>query len=304
MHQSVIRRTLAAGASAAVAVTGMAAFTAPATAATSGPVPFTCQVPVLGERSFTLVADTNLPEKVEKGKAVAVSFTATVTAPDNVRGGATLFGTSVEGTAKVVAKAGTQNLPVTANVALTTIPTTPNTELVLPVSGSTTWTPTTLGTQQITLPSFEATLSFPQAGGAPRELGPITCAAAAGASTVVDTVEVVESATTPPTTPPPATPGVAQATKTTSTVKYKKKAKKAVVKVAVANADGTAAAGKVKVVMKKGKKKATSTVTLNAKGKGKAAFKKIAPGKYKLTVKYTGSDASKKSQKKSNVKIK
>ncbi len=59
----------------------------------------------------------------------------------------------------------------------------------------------------------------------------------------------------------------------------------------MANADGTAAAGDVKVVMKKGKKKFKSTVTLNAKGKGKAAFTKVAPGKYKLTVKYAGSDS-------------
>ncbi len=45
MHQSVLRRTLAAGASAAIAVTGMAALAAPASAQ-SAHIAFNCNLVV------------------------------------------------------------------------------------------------------------------------------------------------------------------------------------------------------------------------------------------------------------------
>ena len=90
--------------------------------------------------------------------------------------------------------------------------------------------------------------------------------------------------------------------------KDKKKAKKVVTKVTVANVDGSAAAGKVTARLKKGKKNVGKAVTvkLNKKGVKKVVFKKanLKKGKYKIVLKYKGSDASKKSNKKVNFKVK
>ncbi|WP_185995834.1 hypothetical protein [Nocardioides campestrisoli] len=297
MHQSVIRRTLAAGASAAVAVTGLAAFAAPASAQ-SAPITFNCNLyGGLLTSQFTAVADTNVPATVATGSSTAIDFTATITVPVETATTARALGSSVSGTAKTATTIDGAAAPATATFSQSTGTSGPL-EIKVAGKGDAPYVAATAGTKAIKLAGFTATLALKNDAGTVTEV-PVDCTAVSGADTTVDTFTVADGATPPP---PPA--AEVQATKTKATATYKKKAKKAVVKVSVANADGTAAAGDVKVVMKKGKKKFKSTVTLNAKGKGKAAFKKVAPGKYKLTVKYTGSDASKKSQKKSNVKIK
>lgn len=306
MRTSRFRQSLAAGASVAIAAAGLAAFAPTATAA-SGDMTFDCTFSLLGVKPTKTVADTNLPEKVELGKEINVGFTATVSAPDDIRSTAIyLYGKEVEGTATVDTTVGADKVPATATVPRTTIPETENTELVINVAGSGKWKPTALGKQEVKLTGYTASLSFPQPTGAPKTLQ-VPCVPNAATSTLIDTVEVVPAATPTPTPTPEPPAADVQKTETSAKVKYKKKAKKVVTKVQVANEDDTAASGDVKVILKKGKKKVgkAQTVTLNKKGKKKVVFKKVAgKGKYTLIAKYKGSDESKKSMTKVKFKIK
>lgn len=275
-----LRRTLATTASVAIASAGLAAL-APTASAVSEEMNFDCTVSILGVKTFKTLADTNLPDSVEQGKKVKVGFTATVTAPDDIRGSAAyLYGSKVEGTADIDVTIGSDSVKATTDLPLSDVPA--SGEWPLQVAGSGTWTPSTVGSQEVRLNGYTANLSFPQAGGTAKTLA-VPCEVNKDTNNVVDTVEV--------------TPSTVQATKTTGTVKYKKKAKKVVAKVQVTNADGTAAAGDVQAVLKQGKKKVKTKVALNKKGKKKIVFTKVAKkGKYTLVLKYKGSDSSTKSK--------
>lgn len=288
MRTTPIRRAVAAGASVAVATVGLAAF-APAAQA-EATADFTCTVSLLGDKQFTVTADTDLPSSVEQGKKVSYKFTATVSVPDDVRGAARLFfGEEVQGNAAIQAKVGATAAPVVAQLPRMEVPAETG-PLVLDVAGSGSWTPTQLGQQDVTVSGFTANLTFIKGGTPAADPIALPCVAPSSGPVVIDTVNVTKA--------------TVQSTSTTAKVKVAKKAKKATATVKVVNADKSAATGKVKLTLKKGKKKAgTKTVALNKKGQAKAVFKKLKKGKYTLVAQYQGNAGSKKSQKKVTFRV-
>ncbi len=90
-------------------------------------------------------------------------------------------------------------------------------------------------------------------------------------------------------------------------VKVAKKAttkKKGKLKVTVKDLDEVAATGKVKVTLKKGKQTKKANAKVNKKGIANVKLPKLAKGKWKATVKYTGDANYKKASKKKNIKVK
>lgn len=285
MRIARFRRSLAAGASAALVTAGLAALAPAAHAAPGDEMIYDCELSLLGTQPFTTVASTNLSDEVERGSKTRVRFQATVRAADNIRNTAlVLFGPEVSGTAKVDVSIGGQSVTADATIPRTEIPDTPDTELVLDVSGRVAWTPKGKGNQEVHLTGYEANLVFHKEDGSTAEL-PVPCTANAETDTLIDTVKVV----------PPSVK------KSNIKVKanYKKKAKRVVTNVTVRSA-GKPAKGKVRVVLKKGKKNVAKPrlVKLNKKGKKKLVFKKVrAKGKYRVIVNYRGNKNTKKSKK-------
>jgi hypothetical protein len=289
MRTSALRRSIAAGASVAVAAVGMASF-APAAQAESASLTFNCKL--LGgfvSADFTTVADTTLPTSVPLGSSTPIDFSATITVPESTANTARTFGETVKGSAAIAttvndaAAAATATLPSTS-IAGTTGP------LVLKVTGSSTapYVADAAGKKTVKLASYTADLVFTKSATGTETKVDVQCTAAAGADTTVDKFDVID----------PNAPAV-QKTSTEASAVYKKKAKKVVAKVEVLNADESAATGDVKVVLKKGNKKVGKavTVSLNKKGKAKTVFTKVAKkGKYTVQANYKGSDASKKSK--------
>lgn len=282
------RRAVAAFASTAVAAAGLAALTPAATAA-SGPVDFSCDVPLLGKTAFAVDADTDLPATVVAGKKVTFRFTAKVSAPDSVRGSAlAFFGEKVTGGAAVSTTVGGSAAAVAANLPVTTIPAAAG-PLDLTVAGQGSWTPTGTGAQDVKVSGFTANLKFIKGGVESNDPLAIPCSVAT--PVVVDTV-TVKAAAKP------------SASKTTAKVKYSKKSKKATVSTSV-KVGKSAASGKVKIKLAKGKKTVKSVTVKLRKGKASASFKKIAnKGKYTATVSYAGSSSVKKSSKKVTFTVK
>ncbi|WP_110182547.1 hypothetical protein [Nocardioides solisilvae] len=292
MRNSVLRRVAATGASLAVASVGLAAF-APSATAASGEMTFNCKLlNGFSSADFTTVADTDLPASVQLGSSTPVNFTATITIPEATANLARNFGSTVEGKAAIATTINDAAAP--ASVTLPATSTGTSGPLVLSVAGTAdaAYVADSAGKKTVKLTGYNADLVFKNAAGTATPVD-AKCTAAPTADTTVDTFDVID----------PNAPAV-QATETTATTKYKKKQAKLVAKVEVLNEDGSAAAGDVKMVLKKGKKKAKASVTLNKKGKGKNAFTKVAPGKYKLVVKYKGSETSKKSKETLTVKVK
>lgn len=286
MRTNIFRRAVVAGATVAVATAGLAAVTSTSANAASDPADFVCTVSILGEKPFTVTADTNLPATVEQGKPVTFGFTARVSVPDDVRSTARfVFGEEVKGSADISATAGGVAAPVVADLPVTTIPAETG-PLVLDVAGTGKWTPTTVGSQEIRVSGFTTSLTFIKGGvESPTPLS-VPCVAPASGPVLVDTVEVTKAVT----------PAVV-ATKTTAKAKYAKKTKKATVNVKVVNNKKKAVKGKVKLTLKKGKKVVgKKTVTLNKKGVAKGVFKVKAKGKYTVVAQYQGTKTTKKSK--------
>ncbi|WP_104105839.1 DUF6801 domain-containing protein [Nocardioides sp. 616] len=315
MRNSSLRRSLAAGASIAVAAAGFAAF-APSATAASGNITFNCNLDIGGglvvPSDFTTVADTNLPASVALGSSTPVAFTSTITVPATTADAArNLLGDTVAGTASIATTINGAAAPATAPVPTTSLGAA-GTPLVLSIAGSGTanYVADTAGTKVVKVPNYTAALVFTNSGstaaGTPVA---VSCTAATGADTTVDTFTVTDPNAPVPTPTPTPTPAPAAQDTTTKVVKatYKKKAKKLVTLVQVRNEDKTAAAGDVKLVLKKGNKKIgkTVTVTLNKKGKATNVFTKISKkGKYTLKANYKGADLSKRSKTTYTIKIK
>ncbi|WP_101524882.1 hypothetical protein [Nocardioides houyundeii] len=296
MRTSALRRSIAAGASVAVAAVGMASF-APAAQAESAKMTFNCKL--LGglvAADFTTVADTTLPASVSLGSSTQIDFSATITVPESTANTARTFGETVQGSAAIATTVDGQAAAATATLPSTNIAGTTG-ALALKVTGSSSapYVADKAGKKTVKLASYTADLVFVKAATGTQTKVDVVCNAAADANTTVDTFNVVD-----PNAP-------VQKTTTDATAVYKKKAKKVVAKVEVLNADDTAATGDVKLVLKKGNKKVGKavTVSLNKKGKAKNVFTKVTKkGKYTLKVNFKGSDASKKSNAKVKLVIK
>ncbi|WP_104105840.1 hypothetical protein [Nocardioides sp. 616] len=297
MRTSALRRSIAAGASVAVAAVGMASF-APAAQAESAKMTFNCKL--LGglvSADFTTVADTTLPASVPLGSSTQIDFSATITVPESTANTARTFGETVQGSAAIATTVDGQAAAATATLPATNIAgTTGALDLKVTGSSSAPYVADKAGKKTVKLASYTADLVFVKAATGTQTKVDVVCNAAADANTAVDTFNVVD----------PNAPAV-QKTSTEASAVYKKKAKKVVAKVEVLNADDSAATGDVKLVLKKGNKKVGKavTVSLNKKGKAKNVFTKVAKkGKYTLKVNYKGSDASKKSSSKVKLVIK
>ncbi|WP_114422142.1 VCBS domain-containing protein [Nocardioides houyundeii] len=296
MRTSALRRSIAAGASVAVAAVGMASF-APAAQAESAKMTFNCKL--LGglvAADFTTVADTTLPASVSLGSSTQIDFSATITVPESTANTARTFGETVQGSAAIATTVDGQAAAAAATLPSTNIAGTTG-ALALKVTGSSSapYVADKAGKKTVKLASYTADLVFVKAATGTQTKVDVVCNAAADANTTVDTFNVVD-----PNAP-------VQKTTTDATAVYKKKAKKVVAKVEVLNADDTAATGDVKLVLKKGNKKVGKavTVSLNKKGKAKNVFTKVTKkGKYTLKVNFKGSDASKKSNAKVKLVIK
>ncbi|WP_114422141.1 hypothetical protein [Nocardioides houyundeii] len=311
MRNSSLRRSLAAGASIAVAAAGFAAF-APSASAASASVTYNCTL--LGgflTSNFTTVSDTNVPATVALGSSTPIGFSATITVPAATAGTARALGDKVAGTASIATTINGVAAPASATIPSTPLGTAGDLVLTISGSGTANYVADTAGVKTIKAPSYTADLVFTNSSTGGTTPVDVNCTAATGADTTVDTFTVTDPnapAPTPTPTPTP-TPAPAVQASTTKVLKanYKKKAKKLVTRVQVRNEDKTAAAGDVKLVLKKGNKKVgkTVTVTLNKKGKAKHVFTKISKkGKYTLKANYKGADLSKRSKTTYTIKIK
>lgn len=314
-------------AASALLVGGAALVVAPANAA-SVVLNYDCDVPIVGQKVFTVVADTDAPATLAANTSVGISSTAQVTVPadliDLMRG--ILGARFISGTSDVKQSLnGVESTNVLA-IARTAVPA--SGAMTVPAAGPGGTLPAgTVGqTYTITAGDFLAKMVIEKADGSTQNFD-IPCVVQAGQDVTVDTVTVADQTTppttpptttpttTPPTTPPATTPTTAPTTaptvapvvkadsSTTAKAKYAAATKKATVKVAVKAATGSAT-GRVKVTLKKGSKK-VKTVTVNlAGGKAKATFKKIAAsGKYKVVVAYAGSSTTNASSARTSFKV-
>jgi Bacterial Ig-like domain (group 3) len=152
--------------------------------------------------------------------------------------------------------------------------------------------PTAAGSLPLSVTGLDGDISMTVSFGNLKSTYPLDCTMNEGAAPATAEVAVAKA--------PVAAPA---ATKTAVKTAYAKKAKKLTAKVTVTSAKAKPA-GKATLVLKKGKKQ-VGKATVNIKnGSAKAVFKKIAKGKYKLTVKYAGNKSFKASNKTVTVKIK
>ncbi|WP_162599910.1 hypothetical protein [Nocardioides solisilvae] len=193
MHSSVLRRTLAAGASLAVAGAGIAALGSSATAQ-SASLSYDCLLLGSIESTFTTVADTDLPAQVTVGSTTPVQVTATITVPEGTANAARGLGTSVSGTATINATIGGVATPATVTVPATS--TGASGPLVLNVSGAldAPYVADAAGNKIVEADSYTANLTFTGGAFDPFNVG-VTCESPDSQDTTVDTFTVVESET-------------------------------------------------------------------------------------------------------------
>lgn len=278
-----IRRFAATGAGLALAATGMAISMSPAQAE-SATLNYTCEVPALGGKTFTVVADTSAPAKMQAGTSTKASITAKVTIPEDVAGliSGALGASTVEGTASSTTTVNGKNRAVDLTIPNTEIP---DGELTIVASGAAKIAATKAGKLVLGTGDFSADLLFLKEDGSEALAAEVPCTLDEGQNATVDTVKVVK------------------AKSTTKVQKVKGKKKKAVVKVKVKSKTSAKATGKVKITLK-GPKKVTKKVKVNKKGVAKVTVKKLKKGKYKVVAKYLGNKNVKASKGKAKGKVK
>ena len=293
MRTILLRRAAALGASAALAVGGLAALSPAATAASTS-LKFNCSASILKDQEFVLDVEIELPESVNVGDAVESSFSGTVSAPESVRSAAygLLQGRALGGTAVVKGSFGGQAIELAADVPRTDIPSA-GPGMSLAVAGGGKWVAKEVGTHDVTIPGFTAALVMTKADDSTTNLA-VNCEAKAP-DAVVGTVKVTKAM------------GKAKSVTTVKKAKFAKKKKRINVTAQVRTADKKAAKGKVKVTLKQGKKtvKVIKGKKLNKKGIAKVNFTKITKkGKYKVIVQYQGNKNLKKSKKNRVIRVK
>lgn len=245
--------------------------TSPAAHAESDELTYTCTVPILGDQSFTVVADTNAPASVTVGDTFTPKVTATVTIPENVRGA--VYGLLDARTAEGTGQAQTLVDGVASTVDLSV----PTTEI--PDSGSLTVVATGTGAPveateagEIVLSTgdFTSHLEFKKEDGSEALTADVPCSLDEGQDATVDTVTVITQAC-----------ATAQ-DQAKDASKALTKAKAAVTKSAKAVKKAKKALKKAKKALKKAKKTKKAKKIKAAKKKLKKAKKQLKQSKKKL----------------------
>lgn len=267
------RRGAAAAAATACLVAGGLS-TAPATAASAALV-YTCTVPAVGAKTFTVSLDTDAADSIAFGEKITPALSASLTIPEDLAN-------SLRGLqAKKASGSSSQDLVVdgvTATVAMTikesVVP--PNGPIVLDATGTLAeMTGKRAGTPiAITAANLTATLTFTQANGTPA-FGPVTvpCTLNPGQNPVVDSIAVTKDAT-----------------KTVVRAPNIAKGKVAKARIKVTSEHGVVPVGKVKAILKRGSAKVMAVKAKLVDGKVKVPFKALRKaGKYTVVAKYLGS---------------
>lgn len=290
-------RTLAAGSALALAAAGSAMLASPATAAESGLLNYTCNFPVLGDRTVT--GKHVIDDSVVYGGTVGVS--SDITIPEDVRAGLhdLLLAREVAGSITNQAKAANLlDIAVEQVIPKTAVPSSGT--MTLTARGGVDTTPYVAAApagasiniglnDRADAPEIEAELFTYTAEGTEAGPLPVPCELIDGQNLAIGDVAVVQAKT-----------------KTAAKLAYKKKAKKMVAKVTLdARQSGATVDGTVKFTLKRGKKTVgNKTVELKANEKAKAVFKKVKKsGKYKVVAKYVGTDNFVKSKGNAKKKI-
>lgn len=257
-------RKIAATATLALAAGSLSTIAmAPAAQAESAALNYTCGVPILGDQTFTVVADTDAPDSIGVGDTFTPTVTSTVTIPDNVSGAikGILGAETAEGTAVAQTLVNGEPSSVDLTVPVTQIPDGPL-EVVATGEGAPV-TASEPGEIELTTGDFSSHLLFKKADGSEALTADVDCTLDEGQDATVDTVTVVTAEC-----------AAAQdaADKSAATLA---KAKAAVAK-------KQKAAKKTKKQLKKAKKALKKAKKANKKAKAKKAKKKVK----KLTKKY------------------
>lgn len=282
-------RKVAAASAVAVATAGLSVATlAPAAQAESDQLTYTCTVPVLGDKTFTVVADTNAPARLASGKKVRPKVTATVTIPEDVVGliHGVLGARSVDGTAVVDTVVNGATKQVEMTVPSTEVPASGPLEIVATGTGDA--LRAGKAGSRITMLSggFSSLLSFKKEDGSTALDADVPCTLDEGQDATVDTIKVVKAPS-----------------KTRATVKFRKAKKVLAYKTTVRSS--AKVTGKVRLVIKRNGKKVRSVkVKLNKRGVAKYNLKRVKKGKYVATAKYLGNSNAKKSSDKVKVRVK
>jgi len=283
-YSKKFRAAAVAGAS-ALTLGGTALMAAPAQA-TTGLVDYSCQVPIVGAKTFQVEVDSDAPATLAAGTSKDLKGTAKVIVPGDLAGlmGGVLKATTIKGTAKVDTSLDGAAQSSTFAIADTPVPA--SGDMTVNASGPLyTVTAGAAGTTHtIVANSFTADMYLYNAAGA--EVGHFEIPCTPGTPPTVDTITASAAAA---------------ATKTTVKAKYVKAKKTVQANVAV---KGTKT-GKVAVQLKLGKKVVKKATVKLKNGKAVAKFAKIKKkGKYTVIAKLAAGKGYKASTGKTTVKVK
>lgn len=197
-----VRRSAAAGLSAALAAVGLAAI-APAAQSASTSIAYSCTSPDPDLGSFTLpvVLDTNAPARMAVGQSAPVTVTASAVLPGAVaQAAASRPATSFDGTWTLSATFGTSAAAVPQTIGRTLLGDQAIARAVpfTASSAPSTYTaPATPGTVEVTAGDIAAgTWQFYNGDAAAGGLSAISCTLPSGKPPVIDTITVVATSTT------------------------------------------------------------------------------------------------------------
>ncbi|WP_418062797.1 DUF6801 domain-containing protein [Pimelobacter simplex] len=269
-HRFTLRSFAAAG---ILGLTASSAVVLGATApASAAKIALSCEVPVLGTKTFAVDITTNAPANAAPGSSLTPRITSKITVPadiaDLMRG--FLGANAIAGTVESVVKVD--------GVAQTTTITIPRTNV--PASGPVVLTGTGQlssiaagpagGRHTIAAGAQNVAMMLFQPGSPDGSLFPVPCAPAAGQSTTISTIAVRGASTTK------------------AKAVFSAKKHKATVSATVSSTP--AATGTVTFTLKRGAKKVKTVRASVVRGKATATFKKLRQkGKYTVTAAYSGS---------------
>lgn len=282
--QTSIKRALTGAAVVAVAASGLAA--APANAA-SGPTPYTCEVPILGPTTFQASFDTDLPDQIYAGTGQEMTFSGSVTVPDNIIGLAygLLGARTVHGTAAGEVTYRANKHAMETQIPSTTLPN-PAAPVDLPVSQQISdklWTP---GPAAVTIGEFSTDLVFVKEDGSEVPFEGIACAPVSGEPTVADRIQVVKSPTT-----------------ANLDSWYAKRHRQIKAVARVRSESGLVSRGKVAFVVKKAGRVVRRATVDTRRSKAKAVFNNIRRGRYVVIARYSGSQQLERSSSRTVLRV-
>lgn len=246
----------------------------PGSQAATGYLPYTCTLPVLGDKTFQMDSDTTAPSPFYLGTAMTPKLVTKSQVPADLANLATesLDATSVDGTFVSTIKVNGQTRTVTQPVARRSIPANTSSPVLITATGVLPKLTAAPGATVTYLPgNIKVTLRFYKANGSSAgEFKNMPCTMPASSRTI-DTVVYVKSPST-----------------VTPTVTYAAAAKKITAVAKVTAKSKVVPTGKVTAVLFRGTTKLkTLTLTLSG-GKVTAGFTGIKAGTYKVVLTYLG----------------